>query len=303
MFLDMCWDQPSSSRWAIAGMRSRGLDPQNAADHEQYGREVAQAYMERFCKMVEPHLVNLSPTGVWFNSRDRSWLGEVKRFLRHVEVEALPTGSWGYDYLPYIGRLVRSFALPVVSQTGRFHRSWGDMASLKAPASLKYDLARTMLYGHSWSIGDLLAPTAKPSAAVYSLIGTAYSYIEGCEVFIEGTRPLVDIGLVTDLTLGDRPGSGVIGAVKVLGRCRQQFDVLSKDADLEAYRVVVVPDGQPITEDLADKLVRRIASGKRVLLAASGCAGGLEGRSSAGTLWRSPEGAFAFHDRLHRNRR
>ena len=72
---------------------------------------------------------------VWFNSRPKAGLNTEAKYLRHIEVESLPTGGWGYNYLPYVGRLVRSFGLPMVSQTGRFHRSWGDMASLKPEAA------------------------------------------------------------------------------------------------------------------------------------------------------------------------
>ena len=38
MFLDMCWDQPSSSRWAMAGMKGDGLDPASAEDRANYAR-------------------------------------------------------------------------------------------------------------------------------------------------------------------------------------------------------------------------------------------------------------------------
>ena len=267
MFLDMCWDQPSSSRWAIDGMRRLGLDPLDANNRTQYGRHVAHRYMERFTKMIEPALVKGSPTGVWFNSRERSRLTHERSLLRHIEVEALPTGSWGYDYLPYVGRLVHYFGLPVLSQTGRFHRSWGDMASLKSPASLKYDLGRIIMYGHSCSIGDLLPPSGKPSDAVYRLIAPAYQYIEACEPFVEGTVPAVDIALITDLDLGDRPGPGVTGAIKVLQRLRQQFVVVPQGADIDHYGVVVVPEGLSIGETLAAGLLRRVATGKAVVLA------------------------------------
>ncbi len=36
LFLDMCWDQPSISPWALAGMAKRRLDPRSAADRDRY---------------------------------------------------------------------------------------------------------------------------------------------------------------------------------------------------------------------------------------------------------------------------
>ena len=43
IFFDMCWDQPSCSKWAIAGMRQAGLDPENEADRAAYASQVSLA--------------------------------------------------------------------------------------------------------------------------------------------------------------------------------------------------------------------------------------------------------------------
>ena len=186
IFIDMCWDQPSSSHWAQDAMRASGLDPASADDRSTYPRQVALRYMARLSALVEPALVPGSPTGTWFNSRPKANLVEERKFLRHIEVEALPTGGWGYSYLPFVGRLVRNLGLPVLSQTGRFHRSWGDGASLKSEAALKYECCQILAHGLSNGIGDLLGPRAVPNAAVYDRIGQVYRYIQACEPFVEG---------------------------------------------------------------------------------------------------------------------
>jgi alpha-L-fucosidase len=41
MFLDMCWDQPSTTKWAIDGARQAGLDPRDPDDRDRYARQVA----------------------------------------------------------------------------------------------------------------------------------------------------------------------------------------------------------------------------------------------------------------------
>ena len=277
MFLDMCWDQPSSSRWAMAGMKRDGLDPANAENRANYARSVVHRYMERFSTMIAPHLHPGSSMAVWFNSRPKAGLTTEAKYLRHIEVESLPTGGWGYNYLPYVGRLVRSFGLPVLSQTGRFHRSWGDMASLKPEAALRYECGQILMHGLSLGVGDLLPPNAVPNPAAYDRIGTVYRHVEACEPFVVGGRNKAEVALVVDAGLGDAPGPAVIGAMRVLQQLRQQFDVVPVDAPLGSYPVVIVPDSTPIGEGLAGRLRAHVDQGGSLVLSAAAAAASAEG--------------------------
>jgi hypothetical protein len=277
MFLDMCWDQPSSSRWAMAGMRRDGLDPASAADRARYARAVAHRYMERFSNQIAPSLHPGSAMAVWFNSRPKAGLSTEAKYLRHIEVESLPTGGWGYNYLPYVGRLVSSFGLPLLGMTGRFHRSWGDMASLKPEAALRYECCQILVHGLTVSVGDLLPPDAVPNAAAYDRIGTVYGHIEACEPFVVGGRNLADVALVVDAELGDAPGPAVIGAMRALQQLRQQFDVVPVGTPLGSYSVVVIPDSTPIGEDLAGRLRDHVDGGGSLVLSAGAAAASAEG--------------------------
>ena len=287
MFLDMCWDQPSSSRWAMAGMKRDGLDPASAEDRAKYARSVAHRYMERFSTMIAAHLHPGSSMAVWFNSRPKAGLNTEAKYLRHIEVESLPTGGWGYNYLPYVGRLVRSFGLPMVSQTGRFHRSWGDMASLKPEAALRYECGQILMHGLSLGVGDLLPPNAVPNPAAYDRIRTVYSHIEACEPFVAGGRNRAEIALVVDAGLGDAPGPAVIGAMRVLQQLRHQFDVVPIEAALASYAVVIVPDSTPIGADLAARLRAHVDQGGSLVLSAAAAAASAEGTDLLRSLgWR-----------------
>jgi hypothetical protein len=268
MFLDMCWDQPSSSRWAMAGMKREGLDPRGAEDRARYARLVVHRYMERYSSMVERALRPGSPMATWFNSRPKAGLTAEARYLHHIEVESLPTGGWGYNYLPYVGRLVRGFGLPVLGMTGRFHRSWGDMASLKPEAALRYECCQALMQGASVSTGDLLPPNAAPDPAVYGLIGKVYRHIEACEPYVEHGWPKTEVAVVVDAGLGDSPGPSVFGAVRVLQQLRQQFDVIPVDALLNGYAVAIVPDSTPIDAALGARLRDYVDGGGALVLSA-----------------------------------
>jgi hypothetical protein len=53
IFLDICWDRPSASKWAKDAMLRAGLDPRLEADRAAYARRLAHQYMARYHKMVE----------------------------------------------------------------------------------------------------------------------------------------------------------------------------------------------------------------------------------------------------------
>lgn len=254
IFMDMCWDQPSSSKWAIDGMIKKGYNPRKEEDRNRYARETAHEYMARFQKMVEDAHRHHNPTGIWFNSRPKTNLHEEKKFLRHVEIEALPTGGWGYAYFPYVSRFVRPLNLPALSHTGRFFKSWGDNSSLKPEMALKYECCQILSQGMTNGIGDLLHPRGIPDKTVYELIGNVYHHIKECEPYVEGGNIVSQIALVVNPDLGDNPGPSGIGAVRALQQLRQQFDVVPPQTDLSRYELVIIPETTRIDEQLKERL-------------------------------------------------
>lgn len=266
LFLDMCWDQPSTSKWARAGMKELGLNPASEADRDVYAREVAHRYMARFSAMATPYFADDVASGVWFNSRPKTALGEEAAYLRHVEIEALPTGGWGYSYFPYTARYVRPLGLPTLSHTGRFFKSWGDNGGLKPRSALRYETAQILSQGMTVGIGDLLAPSGRADPATYELVGDAYGHAEACEPFLAGTVVAAEAALVVDPRLGDHPGPSGIGAMRGLQRAHVQFDIVGPEADLAKYALVVVPETTALDDELAARLSARASQGGSVLL-------------------------------------
>jgi hypothetical protein len=266
LFLDMCWDQPSVSKWAIKGMLKQNLDPRIEDHRDLYARRTAHGYMKRYRDMVEAAHKKSKPAGVWFNSRPKTNIYEEKKFLRHVEVEALPTGGWGYAYFPYVARLVRPLKLPTLSHTGRFFKSWGDNASLKPKAALKYECCQILSQGMTSGIGDLLHPRGVPQKAVYDLIGEVYEHIEKCEPFVDGGRVVSQIALIVDPDLGDNPGPSGIGAVRALQQLRQQFDIVPRAASLDAYELAIVPESTMLDEKAVGILSAYLKDGGSLIL-------------------------------------
>jgi putative glycosyl hydrolase-like family 6 (GHL6) protein len=288
LFLDMCWDQPSSTRFAIAGALEAGFDPETEEGRDGYARVSALRYMRRFQDLAAPYLSPDVASGVWFNSRPKTNLHVEAALLKHVEVESLPTGGWGYAYLPYVARFVRPLGLPTLSHTGRFHRSWGDNASLKPHAALAYETAQIFSLGLTNGVGDLLHPRGVPNAAVYDRIGQVYAHVEACEPFQEGTEPVAEIAVVVDPGLGDAPGAAGIGAVRLLQQLRHQFAIVPPTADLTSYALVLVPETTVVDADLRAALSAHVARGGALVVVGDALVG-TDGKTSV------PEAGVVMH--------
>lgn len=270
IFFDMCWDQPSVSKYAIDGMRRRGYDPREEADRRRYAREVAYSYMERYRKMVDDAHKGHAPAWVWFNSRPKTNLHIEKKFVNHILIECLPTGGWGYAYFPYVARYVRPLNLPTLSLTGRFHRSWGDFGGLKPEAALKYECCLMLSHGMSAGVGDQMHPRGTLDKPAYERIGRVYSHIKACEPYVLGGKLLSEIAVIIDPERGDNPGPVGLGIIRSLQELRYQFDLLPPSSDLDGYPLVIVPEMVRVDEALKAKLQAHLRAGGALVVSGSG---------------------------------
>ena len=282
IFFDMCWDQPSVSTFALAGMLRAKLDPEKDEDRQRYAHQVALAYLRRFHQRVKA--ANPAAT-VYFNCRHYHDLAEEGRYLAQVEIESLPTGGWGYMYFPKNVRYARIFGLPYLGMTARFHKSWADFGGLKPYAALEYETSQMLAHGARCSIGDQLHPRGKLEAAAYELIGRAYQRVEEREKWVAGAQPVVQIGLFQ--TSVATPGLAVQatdeGAVRMLTQLRQQFDVVTAAVKWDRYSLLILPDGIKLDAKLAQKLRAYLRRGGKVL------ATGTSGLNADGTQALLPE--------------
>ncbi len=267
IFFDMCWDQTSASKWAIDGMRKDGLDPTNEADRANYARRVVLRYMTRYNALIAD--LNGSLPRVWYNSRPKTRLVEEAKFLKHVEIEALPTGGWGYTYFPLNVRWARNFGLPFIGMTARFHKSWSDFGGYKPDAALKYELAQMLAHGGGCSVGDQLHPRGQLDAEAYRLIGQAYEHVRACEPFCADATPVTDVAVLRDADgpYHTRPGDALEGAVRLLQQLLVQFDFVPYDAELKRYAVTIVPEGVDLSGNVGQHLLAYLQAGGKVLIA------------------------------------
>lgn len=264
VFFDMCWDQPSLGKWAVEAMLKEQLDPGRAEDRAIYARGVARNYMRELHAMVRDSSPRAS---VFFNCRPLWGIDEEIERFEQIEIEALPTGGWGYLYFPTHVRHVRTLSKPCLGMTSRFHKSWGDFGGLKPPAALEYETAQMIAHGAACSIGDQLHPRGALDPAAYELIGRVYERIEACEPWLIGGEPVTQIGL---LQLSTRaPGPSEQGAVRMLMQLRHQFDVVNWSSPLERYELLILPDVLALDEPAALRLSAYLAKDGALLASAT----------------------------------
>lgn len=275
IFFDMCWDQPSTNSHFLRAMRSADLNPELPGDRVAYARKLSQQYMRRFHDQVKAANPN---AGVYFNSRPIDRLSEDAAFQTQFEIEALPSGGWGYMFFPKNVRYARRLGKPYLGMTARFHKSWADFGGFKPYAALEYETSQMIAHGAGCSIGDQLHPRGTLDPVSYELIGKVYRRIEALEPYVTQSEAVVDIGLfhagngdaITSLSDTD------IGATRMLMQLKHQFDVIDCHSDLDRFKLVILPDSVRITPELAERLAGFVDRGGS-LLASGTCGLAIEG--------------------------
>jgi hypothetical protein len=260
LFFDMCWDQPSVGKWAVERMLEAGLDPKNAADRARHARHVSRTYMRELHAMVKESSPNAS---VFFNCRPLWNIEEEIEFFEQIEIEALPTGGWGYLYFPTHVRHVRTLGKPYLGMTSRFHKSWGDFGGLKPCAALEYETSQMIAHGAACSIGDQLHPRGTLDPPAYELIGRIYQRVKDREPWLIGAEPVTQIGLLQLSGAGPSPSEQ--GAVRMLTQLRHQFDIVNWRSPLEKYELLILPDAVVLDDRTASRVNDYLAKGGAVL--------------------------------------
>jgi hypothetical protein len=271
-------------RNCLPAIRAAGRDPFDVAAQ----REHKQALLTEFMRRAYEQARSIRPgCQVDQNNQTRLGLGERAPYMDNIDIEALPTAAWGYTYYPAVVRYARTFGTSVCGMTGRFHRSWADFGGLKHPTQLRAELAGIVAQGAQADIGDQLPPSGKLDVAVYDVIGKAYAEVKKLEPFLDGAAPVTEAAIVVaglplhdfGLTSGGEGGPGecggtgdlsrgVLGCTKLLTEMRVQFDIVepgSENGDiLNRYRLLVLPDGLTVDEELAEQLRSYLRDGGAV---------------------------------------
>ncbi len=271
-------DRECFCRTCLAEIRAAGGDPFDIPTQRAHKQELLVGFLRKARAVVDEVRPGCQ---IDHNNQTRLGLGDRVAYVDNVDIEALPTGGWGYHYFPVNVRYSRTFGRSFYGLTGRFQESWADFGGLKHPRQLAVELASIVAQGAHCSVGDQAPPSGRLDRAVYEAVGQAYAGIERIEALLEAAAPVVEAAIVVDgeplLDIGEThfgPGStatldpmveGVVGLTELLVDQRVQFDIVEPRVDLDRYRLVVVPDGTKVGPALAAQLQGFVANGGALL--------------------------------------
>ena len=262
LFLDITSPWPCYCHNCIKILRSEGKDPYS----EKNAKELAERTYIKYAKRIREAIDTVDPKiGVFHNcghvARGRMDLAHLNS---HLEIEALPTGGWGYDYFPQSAKYFHRQDMDYLGMTGKFHTQWGEFGGFKHPNALRYEVSLNAALGAKSSIGDQLHPSGKADMATYRLIGAAYSELEAKEPWLDNVSAVADIGVISTEAVA-QDVTGDTGAIRILQDGHYLFDFIDTESDLERYKLIILPDLPRMSRDTAEKLRNYCTHGGKVL--------------------------------------
>jgi hypothetical protein len=259
----------------VRQMRARGEDPQSREAQGRHKDEIHKLFLGRLNRLVN----SLRPgCQIDFNNQVLHGLAGRVPFMNNIDLEALPTGQWGYYYFPMAVRYTRTFGLTTYGMTGRFKASWADFGGLKLPAQLDTELAAIVANGARCDVGDQAPPDGRLDPAVYRVIGESFRKIRAIEPYLEQAVPVTEAALLTAGAPMTSPGNDTAyGLTKLLMELHVQFDIVETDAAWERYGLIVLGDALPVTPAVAARIHAYIErGGAAVVCHRAGLLGGTE---------------------------
>ena len=245
-------------------LAAAGKDPNDAEAQRAHKNKLFLDWHRRMRDLVRATRPGCQ---VDFNDIGLACVSQRAELLDNIDIEALPTGGWGYFYAPAQIRYQRTFGLPVYGMTGRFVTSWADFGGLKLPEQLDVELASIVANAARCDVGDQMPPSGRLDPAVYHVIGKSFGRIKALEPYLEGASPVTEAALLIPAVPFDRLRDEYIyGVTKLMLESRLQFDVVEPGQAWERYGLVVLPDAFRPDAALVERLHAYIAKGGSVIV-------------------------------------
>ncbi len=245
-------------------IREAGGDPQNADAQREHKHRLFLDWHRHARDLVR----SIRPgCQVDFNDIGLSCVGARAELLDNIDIEALPTGGWGYFYAPMQIRYQRNFGVPVYGMTGRFVTAWADFGGLKTVPQLDVELASIVANAARCDVGDQMPPNGRLDPAVYHVIGRSFARIRRLEPWLEGAAPVTEAAMMIPAIPFDRLRDDYLyGLTKLMLESRRQFDVVEPGQEWERYGLIVLPDAFRPDAAVVERLRRYVEQGGAVVV-------------------------------------
>lgn len=274
IWLDIFNQSHCACECCSAEMRRMGMDPDNDRDVYAHGRLVEAKFYHEILDMARSIVPGIDVYHNGFSQKidlvdNESFSVKSKMTGNTVlDIESLPSFLWTYNHyttaVQYMNRKYED--KPITMMSGKFHRIWGDFGTLKNKEAMEYECFRALCYGSRVCLGDQLHPSGRLDETVYRQIGEVFAEIEKKQPWCEGTLKMSEVGIF----LSNKALQGVKisteGALRIFTELGWQFDFIDYESELDRYRLVVLPDDVPLSEQAAERLRAYIKNGGKVLI-------------------------------------
>ncbi|NLB25300.1 MAG: hypothetical protein GX820_01255, partial [Bacteroidales bacterium] len=119
-FIDCLQNFPCVCPVCVREMKEKGIDYTNLQEVINF----AEFSALRLSKDIYDAATAINPYLLIYHNNPG--YEEQLNFSTYFEVECLPAGAWGYEYLPVLSHYIRTLGdMPILNMTGRFY-NWGD---------------------------------------------------------------------------------------------------------------------------------------------------------------------------------
>ena len=196
---DIVFQENCVCRDCLQSMKELRLDPQN----DEHVRKHDFIVLQKFQKMMFDYIKKRKDDAlVFFNGPwtpdggydIESSIIERTKYLTHMEIESLPSETWGYNHFPLHVNYFNHRPIEIVGMNGKFHTAWGDFGSIRNKEALEFECFRMIANGAKCCIGDQLHPRGKLDFVTYRRIKEIYEQIEQRESWCIDSEKISEIG-------------------------------------------------------------------------------------------------------------
>ena len=248
----------------VKQIKAAGKDPNDLEAQREHKNRLFLDFHRRMRDLVHATRPGCQ---IDFNDIGLPCVSQRADVLDNIDIEALPTGFWGYYCSPLHIRYQRTFGITTYGLTGRFVASWADFGGLKLPKQLDVELASIVANAARCDVGDQMPPNGCLNPAVYHVLGQSFGKIKILEPWLEGAAPVTEAALIVpSVPLEVMREEYLYGMTKLLIESRLQFDAVEAGQEWERYGLIVLPDQVRLDAATIERLHAFISNGGAVVV-------------------------------------
>lgn len=262
IFLDCMMPRPCYCSKCLEKMALEGVDISSDDEVINYSHRLIKSVEKRIRAEIKKDI------RVFFNTEREDNLPEC---ISHAEVECLPAGIWGYDYLyPHAGYFRTKYD-DLVYMSGRFSDNWGDFGGIRPLVAFEHDMFDALANGYQLSFGDHLHPVDGLSKTVIERTGIVFKKMDEYAPFVNGTKFVNDVAILYPHTANlffDK----IRGLSRLLLELKVPYNVYDEYGDFSKEKVLIVPgECHEFDAIVKEKLVAFSKNGGKILFVGTAC--------------------------------